>query len=209
MPQSIALPVMAGISAVGGLLGGMPKTTTTTNTPSYTPDQMSMQHNLSDMLSARMAHPEGVFDPMKAAAINGVNQTYAGIGQRMQSQFSGRGFGRSGTLLTNRVGQEVSRAGDIGGLESQFASKQLDYTNNLMDQASRFGFANPGSRATSTSPNTMAAGAFGAGSQTLTSLWALNKLMGGGSLFGGGAGGGGGGSIHPDGTPSWQPGGPT
>lgn len=187
MPQAVALPVVAGISAVTGLLGSRPKTTT--STPIYTTDQQSMQHNLSDWISSRMNNPGAVFDPMKAAAMDSVNKNYQSLGARLQSQFSGRGFGRSGTLLTNRIGQEVARAGDLGGLESKFSGMQLDYENQLADMAQRFGFASPGT--STTQPGNMAGGGFGAGAQTLTSLWTLNKLLSGGGPFGGGGGGGG------------------
>jgi len=163
----------AGISALSGLFGGRPKTTTTT--PIYSTDQQSLQHDLAVQLESKMNNPGAVFNPMKAQAMDSVNQNYKDIGARLQSQFSGRGFGRSGKLLTNNVGLEVSRAGEMGGLESKFAGMQLDYESQLRDQAQRFGFAGGGSQ--TTQPGNMLGGAFSDGAQTLTSLYTLNSLL--------------------------------
>jgi hypothetical protein len=185
MPESLALPILGGISAVTGALGAK-KTTTTSSAPVYTTDQQSMQHQLSDAIGSQLNNPASLA-PEQTAAASQVNNQYDAISKRLQAQFSGRGFGRSGSLVTNQQGVEQARAGAQGGLTSQFAQMQLDQQNRVMQEAQMFGFASPGSSGTSTSGGSPIAGALGAGSETITTLFALNKMMqsgGGKGIFG-------------------------
>lgn len=172
--MSFAVPLIAaGVSAVGGALSGRGKTTT--STPTYTPAQTAVQGRVASTIEERLANPRANLDPLKAAAIGGVNRTYAGLQDRLASTFAGRGFGRSGKLVTNAKQLEIARAGDIGGIESKFAGMQLDYENQVVDQAMRFGFAAPG--ATQQIPGNMIGGAISSGAETFTTLYALDRLL--------------------------------
>lgn len=181
------------ISGVASLAGGLlnrPKTSTATNAPQYSPLQSQMQQQAYDTIMGRLKNPRSL-DPMKTAAIGGVNKTYAGLQKRMEATLASRGFGSSGLVPMNTRAIEIARAGDIGDLESKFAGMALDEENRTVDEAMRFGFANPGSKGTQTLPGNMAGGGVSSGLETFTSLFALDRLLkgGGGGSYLPGAGG--------------------
>ncbi len=136
-----------------------------------------MQKQVGDTLSARLANPGDVFQPARTRAIGSVNSGYQSIGDRLKANYAGRGFGRSGKVLTNARQLESSRLGDIGSLDAKFAGMQTDYESQLLDQATRFGFTTPGN--SSTQPGGPAGGAVSGGLSTLTTLLSLNKLLSG------------------------------
>ena len=189
MPQAVAIPALmaiTGASSVAGSLLNRPKTGSYSNQPQYSPLQSQMQSQAYDTIMDRMKNPANL-DPMKTAAIGATNQTYAGLQKRMESSLAARGFGSSGLAPMNTRAIEVSRAGDIGGLESKFAAMQLDQENRTMDEAMRFGFASPGQTGTQTTPGNMAGGAIGSGLETFSTLFMLDRMLkgGGGGLFSG------------------------
>jgi hypothetical protein len=180
-------------SLIAGALGGKSKTTntTSTSTPTYTAQQTSLQNTLGASIQDKLNNPANL-DPLKTNAIEGVNRSYAGLQDRLQSSLAARGFGSSGKVVTGAKNLEIARAGDIGGLESKFAGLQLDQENHMFDLASRFAFANPGSttNGTQTTPGNMLGAGIGSGVESISSLFFLNKLLkgggGGGGMFGGG-----------------------
>jgi len=117
-------------------------------TPVFSPDQTALQSQLYQSLASKLANPNINLDPLKAAAYGGVNRNYAGLEQRLNSQFASRGFGRGGNLANNQTQLELGRQGDLGDIESRFAGFNLDQQNRNMDLATRFGFLDPGRNAT-------------------------------------------------------------
>ncbi len=181
MPSFVA-PVLTGVSAIAGAFG-RPKTTTAT-TPSYTPEQMDMQRTVAGALKGYLDNGAD-FTPMKNVAIAGVNDRYASIQDKMNADFAGRGFGKSGKLVTDSERLDIARMGDIGRTEADWAGKELAYRQAMLDLATRFGFAG-GGQTTTQSGGGGVAGALGAGAETATTLYALNHFLGGGDMSGGG-----------------------
>jgi hypothetical protein len=186
MPMAALLPLlMVGGSAAAGALSNRSKTSTTTSTPSWTPEQQHMQELLGNVLQYDINDPGKGLEPLKTSAINGVNQTYNGIGDRMDTQLASRGFERSGTAVKTARATEFARAGAIGGVENHFAGMELDQKNRLLQMMQQFGFASPGQNTTSTQPGNMLGGAVSGGLETASLLFALNKLgKGGGGSYG-------------------------
>jgi hypothetical protein len=169
--------VLTGVSAIAGAFG-KPKTQTQT-TPSYTPEQMDMQRTVAGELKGYFDNGAD-FTPMKNAAIAGVNDKYATIQDKMNADFAGRGFGKSGKLALDTERLDIARMGDVGRTEAEYAQKALDYRKAMLDLASRFGFAGGGSTTTQSGGGGVA-GALGAGAETATTLYALNHFLGGGN----------------------------
>lgn len=178
MPIPLAgMLAMSGVSALAGLFGNRSKKVETSNVPVYTQDQQNIQHWLGVDLQSKFENPQDVTAALRAPAADRINRTYAGLDQRLQRSASGRGFGRSGKLMLDRQGLEIARAGEIGDLESKFAGMQLDYENQLRDQAMRFAFSGAGSQGTQTMPGNMVGGALSSGVETATTLFGLNELL--------------------------------
>jgi hypothetical protein len=100
------------------------------------------------------------------------------------------------------MGLEVSRAGDMGSLDSRFAGLQLQQENTAVQQAQQFGFAGGGSTTQTSTPGGVAGNALNSGLSTLTTLYGLNKMLSqGGGGGGGGYGGSGGGGVFDPSAP--------
>jgi hypothetical protein len=178
------------LSAVAGGLFGTG--TTKTVTPSYTPGQTAMQGQEASAISAGLSGAD--LTPEKVAAMSGVNQNYSDLSKNLAASYSARGFGRSGKLLTNQIGLDVSRAGDLGSLDSRFAALQLQQENTAVGQAQQFGFANPATTTQQSAPGGVAGNALNSGLSTLTTLYGLNRMLSGqskGVTWGNPTGGGG------------------
>jgi hypothetical protein len=194
----LAVAGSIGSAVVGGLFGSGQ---TKTQTPTYTPNQLAIQGQEGATISKSLAGAD--LAPMKTAAMSDVNRNYADITKRLQTSFSARGFGRSGNLLTNQMGLEVSRAGDMGSLDSRFAGLQLQQENTAVQQAQQFGFAGGGSTTQTSTPGGVAGNALNSQLSTLTTLYGLNKML---SQGGGGGGGGYASGYGPTNSgPSWDP----
>ena len=185
MPLGVLAPILTGVSAVAGAFGNKQKQTTT---PTYSPDQTALQHQVAVTLGDRLNHPTEYLDTLKNSAIGGVNDSFGGIEARMKRTLTGQGYGRSGKLGLNTQALEIARQGQLSDLESKFAGLQLDQDNHLLDDATRFGFAGAGSSSTGTAGGGVG-GAIGAGAETATLLYMLNHILAGGRV-GGGVGGG-------------------
>lgn len=175
----------AGIGGGLGLLSGLfgkKQSQSGSVTPTYSADQTGLQGDLASALRMLLQNGGASLDPLKTAAIGGVNQTYAGAEKRLQRNYASRGFGQSGKVLTDARGLEQSRAGDIGGLESKFAAMGIDQNNHILDLVKSFAFANPGQK---TEGNVTGGGGIGgginSGLETFTTLYGLNKILSGGN----------------------------
>lgn len=175
MPQMAVPLIGGGISAIAGLFGNHQQQQTT---PTYTGTQTKVQDMAGADILQQLQNPSDAIDKLHNAAIGDVNQNYAGIEDRMKRQLTGAGFGRSGKLAAGTQALEIARSGELGGLESKFAGMQLDQNNHMLDLATRFGFAGGGQSSSGTAGGGVG-GAIGAGAETATTLFALNKLLGG------------------------------
>ncbi len=185
----------AASGIIGGIAGlfGTPKTSTTTTTPTFSTAQNAVQSDVSGTLQNEMNNPANL-QPLQTAAASQVDQQYKDANTSLTASLAAKGFGNSGKLVTNTKNLEIARAGAQGSLASQFAGMQIDQNNNVLNQAEKFGFADPGS--TSTTVGTTGGGVGGAVDGVAGSLgtagmmYTLNHLMSGGGSSGGGVPGG-------------------
>jgi hypothetical protein len=185
------------------LTGGLAnKAKTTTTTPSYNPTLQPLESDLVSQITSQMKDPNAGIEPIRTGLLSDVNSRYAQLPKTVTTQLAQRGYAKSGALGANLEGVDLARMKDLGDVDTQMAQLGLSQQNTAEDLASRFLQGNQ--TKTTTGSGDVAAGALGAGSQTLTTLLLLNKLMGGGGSGGSGGGGGGDPSIdYGSGAGSW------
>src|SRR5581483_3032287 len=128
--------------------------------------------------------------PLETSGTNSINQTYKGIGDRLQESLGSRGFGNSGASGTAALQTELGRAGAVGDLQSNLEGYALGQQQTALGQALGYSFAAPGSTysnsgsayGTSVAPHSVAAGVVGGASTALLSQ--LNAAAAAGA-FGG------------------------
>jgi hypothetical protein len=127
--------------------------------PVFNPTQTAVQTAAGNKLTSEL---NGGIDttPMATAGTNAINQTYKGIGDRLQQSLGARGFGNSGASGTAALQTEVGRAGAVGDLQSNLQSYALQQQQNALQQATQFGFAAPGTSGTSTNTGSGTGSAF-------------------------------------------------
>ena len=176
----------AASGIIGGIAGlfGTPKTSTTTTTPTFSTAQNAVQSDVSGTLQNEMNNPANL-QPLQTAAASQVDQQYKDANTSLTASLAAKGFGNSGKLVTNTKNLAIAQAGAQGSLASQFAGMQIDQNNNVLNQAEKFGFADPGS--TSVTNGTTGGGVGGAvdgAAGTASMMYTLNHLMGGGGSVG-------------------------
>jgi hypothetical protein len=174
-----AYPIMAGGSVLSGYLAGRPKTTTQTQTTTYTPEQTALQRALLPRVQERFENPALDLAPLRTEATGRINKTYDSLTKRMEQALVSRGFGRGGKLALGTRTMEMGRAGDLSDLEAKLATMQQEHADRTIDEATRFAFGYPsGSTASSTTPDTSVAQGVGGGLETIMTLYTLSKLLG-------------------------------
>jgi hypothetical protein len=190
MPTAlIGAAITGGASLVGGLLGKK-KTTTQVQAPTYTPGQQQIQDRVQTTLNDRLANPGAQFNPLKVQALDQNNQNFKVANDNLETKLASRGFAGSGKFAGGLRSNEVSRIGNAGRIEADFAGREVEQQNKTLQDALRFSFANPGGKSTSDGGSNVAGGAVAGGAQTATFLYALQKMLSGGGGFGGGSGSG-------------------
>jgi hypothetical protein len=122
---------------------------------------------------------------MKIEASAAINQNFDTAGDRLSERLVSRGFGKSGQTGRGLREIEVGRQGALASNESRFKAMEMDEINKIIQQAMQFSFANPGNNQTATQPGNMLGGGLSGGLETATTLFMLDKILGGG---GGGLG---------------------
>ncbi len=168
---------MSGVSAIAGLFGSPTKTTTTT--PTFSAGQNAVQSDVAGTLENEMNNPVNL-QPLQTAAASQVDQQYNDANTSLTASLAAKGFGNSGKLVTNTKNLAIAQAGAQGSLASQFAGMQIDQNNNVLNQAEKFGFADPGSTQVTNSSGGVG-GAVNGAAGTASMMYTLNHLMGGGS----------------------------
>jgi hypothetical protein len=171
----IASMISAGGSLAGGALNSRKSTSSTT--PTYTPQQSHIQNLLSGALEYQYTNPTDM-TRQKNKAVSNVNSSFKGASTRFEEGLAARGFEKSGTLASGLAEIEKGRGSAIGDIESEFADKEIRQKNYLLEMMQRFGFGSAGSSSTATGPNTMYGDAIGDGLETALSLYTLNEILG-------------------------------
>jgi hypothetical protein len=176
--------LISGLLGAGGSAAGAVanrgKTVTGSNTPQWTPDQQAIQGTLRGLIEQRMNGGGTSLQPLRTAAVEGVNRRYRDAPAIVSQKLAARGYGSSGKMGNTLYRMESDRLSDLGDLDAKFAGLQLDQENRTVDEAMRYGFASPGNASTQTIPGNMLGGGIGAGLETFTSLFALDRLLKGG-----------------------------
>jgi hypothetical protein len=197
----IGIPAARGISAlisggagVASSLLNRKQTVTGSNMPQWTPDQQAIQGTLRGLIEQRMKGDGSSLQPLRTAAVEGINRRFRDAPSVVSQKLAARGYGSSGKMGNTLYRMESDRLSGLGDLDAKFAGLQLDQENRIVDEAMRYGFASPGQTSTQTIPGNMLGGGIGAGLETFTSLFALDRLLkggGGAGMFGGGGSPGG------------------
>lgn len=193
MPFAAAAPIIASVIGAGGsiagsALSGKPKTSTQTSstTPTLTPQMQALMDQLAGYSTDSMNNPGAGLAPIKNAAIDNVNRNYMSVGSRLNKGFASRGYGSSGSLGDSMLQTEFARAGDLTGLEGQFADRAIGQKNfgaSLGTQLLGFGRGSS-SEGSSTGPDMSMSNGLLSGGNALENLSRL--LMLGNVLKGGG-----------------------
>jgi hypothetical protein len=155
---------MALTTALGGLIGGTGNKKTETGqssasaTPTYTAGQTGLQGALEKVLSTLLpgvasGEKSQNVQALETAGAEGVNRNYVTLGDRMNRFLAARGFGKSGKVGAAALETELGRQGALAKNATDAAGLQLDQNNELLSNALRFAFANPGSSTTSSYNN--------------------------------------------------------
>lgn len=149
-----------------------------------------MQGLQGDLLSAiqkRMADPAAGTEPIRLGLLEKVNQRYRGLPSRVGTQLAKRGMGQSGQMGAALKGLELARSGEISDVNTSMASTILGREDSTLQLINQILGLNRGttSTGTQTGSGNMLGGAVGAGTETLTTMLLLDKILkgntGGGS----------------------------
>jgi len=202
----ISALIGGGASVAGSLLSGKPKTTTqqgttsstSTSTPTFTPEGQQLQRQLLDYQSNLLRDPAAGTGAINAAGVNRINNNYDQLPQQLSQQLASRGFGKSGQLgegfyqigndrLNNLSNFQSEMNKLILGRQAQGAALGQDLLNSTRGSTVTTNGTSSGS---STGPDTSASNGLlsaGNGLSNLSTLLMLQKVLGSG---GGGGGGG-------------------
>jgi hypothetical protein len=123
-----------------------------------------------------MADPSQGTEPLRIAGRAKINTLYSGAPDMISRQLNARGFGNSGKKGKALIMTDLARRGQMAGFEGNLAENILNRQDTTMDLANRLLAAG---RGVSTSGN-MLGGAVSAGSETLSTMLLLQKLLGSG-----------------------------
>ena len=172
----ISSAIAGGTSIAGAALSNRKKESTSTSTPTLSPElQAAFQKLLADAGGMATDPMKGLM-PMKTAAMEGINRGYVGSADRVTTNLAKRGYRSSGKLPGAFVGLETSRLADMSNLEGQFADiasrRQVTGMGMTSDLIARM----TGQHSEGTMPGNVAGSALSAGGSSLGSLTALSVL---------------------------------
>ena len=181
MPFPLIPVALGGLSALFGALGNRKQTTT--SQPTLDSAFAGRQGDLISQITKRMSDSGAGIEPLSLGMKSNVNSRFSALPDLVTTKLAQRGFAKSGQTGQALKGVEMARMQELGDVDTQMAKLQLDREDSGYDLAMRLlGF---GTGQSTTTPGNVAAGAIGAGSETLTTLLLMQKLLGGG---GGGTG---------------------
>jgi len=173
---SFILPI---VSAIGGAL-----TSKTKSKNSFqrilTPQQQQALDRLFSDANARLNDPEAGLRTLRSHALQNVDRNYQGVSDALQQRFAVRGMGQSGRVADNFLRMELSRLGDLAGVENTFAGLALgerDKANNILMQILGQDFAHSGTGSAGINP---VGAALNSGLETFMTLMIMDRMLGGG-----------------------------
>lgn len=112
---------------------------------------------------------------MRTAAIEGVNRRYRDVPDVISQKFAQRGYGSSGALQSKMWDTELSRLGDIGTTNANYADMVRQQGNYYTSLAERLLASSQGVNSTQTDPGNVAGGSTTAGLQMLMMLMGMGQ----------------------------------
>ena len=182
MPWQAA--ALIGGSALSGILGNRSKKSTQTSSSTrkriLTPVQQNIEGQLGSLLSRRLTDPGAGLEPIRTAARETVNQGYSGAVDTILSKLLSSGQRSSGKAGRAVMETELSRLRDLGGVDSMIAKMMLDREDRTASLAEQLLGINFGEESTgtgsATTPENMLGGGVGAGMETASLLYAMDKF---------------------------------
>jgi hypothetical protein len=181
MPWKAAAAGIGGVaSIIGGILGGRAKTTTSTVTPSWTPEMQQLQDQLKQYSSNLLTDPSAGMAPIQAANQEAINRRYASVPDSLSRQFASRGYGSSGNFGSSLYNTAYARAGDTSNLNNMIAQATLAQKNQGASLADQLLQMNRIATSKTTGPGTSLQDAFMSGGNALmgiSQLYTLQQIM--------------------------------
>jgi hypothetical protein len=163
----------AGTSIFGSIFGNRKKETTSTTTPTLSPELQTIMDKLLADAGGMMTDPTKGLAPVRLNAMEAINSRYAGSGDRIATSLAKRGYQSSGQAPGAFTSLERSRLQDFSGLESDFAKlgsdRQLAGANIVQNVLARM----TGSKTVGVQPGNAAGAGLSAAGSSLGSLAGL------------------------------------
>jgi hypothetical protein len=180
----ISSAIAGGSSVAGAALSNRKKESTSTSTPTLSPELQQVFDKLLADAGGMATDPMKGLAPLKTNAMEQVNRNYAGSADRISTSLAKRGYSGSGKAPGAFVNLETSRLSDQSGIESAFAKMGADRQIQGMGMTGDLLSRMTGQTSTGTMPGNVAGSALSAGGSSLGSLSALmilsQMLKGGG-----------------------------
>ena len=218
MPQYVQI-ALAGGSALAGALGNRASARTSTQQQqsqqqqqssasststgsqsdrrALSPEQIAAMSRLGTFSESLMNDPMAGLEAIRSGALNRVNANYGGAIDAIKAKLLANGAGGSGKFNRAVRGTELSRIGDLSGLEANFANlasqRQIqgaglaqgllgvnlgsDSTSTTTQAANTSSSGSSSSSGTGVAPGNAAAGGLGAGLDVLGFLLGQNTRL--------------------------------
>lgn len=206
MPFGAAAPIIAsvaggGLGILGGALNGKPKTSTSTTTPSWSPDMQDLLSQITAYSKGLITDPEAGTGPIKSNLQQKVNKRYAVMPAQISRELASRGYGSSGGMGEAFFRSATARSGELNDVDSAIANLILQQKNQGASLADQLLSMTRSTTTNGTGSGTAAGDALestGNGLNSIAAMLTLSKLL---------KGSGGVDMSMPAGTPAGVPGG--
>lgn len=138
---------------------------TSTATKNLTPSQFSLMNPTSSTIMQMMQNPQSFVNPSRQAAVDQVNQTYAGVPDQIRQQFLTTGGGQSGKQGAAQLQSGLARAGSIAGADTAAQTQAAQMPMSAAELAEAFLGENFGQTTTTSGTQTQDSTGTQSGSQ--------------------------------------------
>lgn len=178
MPAAVAIPALIGAGTVAGGLANRPKTAKTSSTPTWSPEDEAFRGQLRTRLEQMISDPGAGLQPLRTAAISGINRRYTEAPGVISQQLARRGYGKSGLAGDMLYRVESDRLRDLTSLEGMWAELLGGRQMQSLSLAEQLLGLSAGRSGTEMLPGNVGAGALTGGLQSLFGLMGMRAAMG-------------------------------
>lgn len=142
-----------------------------------------LMEQLKGYAGGSMSNPNGMIQPMKTAALDGLNQSFIDAPRAATQQLAARGFGSSGDMGSSLFRVALAKAGSQSQLDQNFSKMALDQGNFGASLSRDLLNSMKGSHSTTTGPPMGAANGLasaGGDLNNISMIMMLNKMLKGG-----------------------------